>query len=594
MKEGQVSIAEQVAQRVADILPAPAEAMVNEDVFTDYEFIKACFDESERGDGLLLAELLAGKALFVNAPDMKGEWYIWDKHVWRPDADYNMINLSDCVAQAYHCYADNIESEFNVLKIALEQEQDEKRESVRSSDLDDEAKKKELERLDKQGLDIPKWMSGTIKEFRKRAFNLKKRENILKAMFFAPKVNDALKVDQKKLDQKHHLLPCANGVIDLDRGVLVNGHPDDLLTKNIEVSYDPKIDYSPWTKIVEDICIHPNVPGSEDLPKFIQTFFGYAISGFTDEELLCIFFGPGRNGKGTIIESVTKLAGPYFHKVNRSLFVEQKYEPSPSAASEHLRALQGKRIVVGAETNKGQKIDSGRIKDLTGNNTINFRKNFGAEETFDPTHTIFLETNNHLRGITEEFSMIERLAIIDVPWRFVDSVEEHERKFPALKGHFKKKDKKLKEKLKTPDYQKMILKWLVDGYKMWKDNGLVIPACCERSRDTLADNEDHVKRFVNEVLVAKPTDHEGNLRKVRIPLKLLYGKVFKWWWEENLGGNGDQKTMKHKNTLSSYLEDNGYEKVRKGGDIYFYHVDICTEIKHAHPELSEVVQNYRV
>ncbi|MCL2791452.1 MAG: hypothetical protein FWD79_12595 [Desulfobulbus sp.] len=57
-------------------------------------------------------------------------------------------------------------------------------------------------------------------------------------------------------------MPCANGVIDLKTGALINGRPEDRLTKVINVEYDPTADYQKWHDFVAEVS------GSEEKAKF--------------------------------------------------------------------------------------------------------------------------------------------------------------------------------------------------------------------------------------------------------------------------------------------------------------------------------------
>lgn len=577
-----------IEERAREILGDSPTKLYNSDVALDLDFVRDCYLANERGDGLLLAAIIRGHFLYVNAPDGSGEWYTWEGHVWQKDEVNLLIDVADQVAQAYEEYAWDIELKKNDALTKAAEEREEKVTEIKQKYPEEEARQK-VEKLLLKELPVPKWMPVAIKDYKKRAWQLRSKDRIARATFFAPKVDRSIQTRSKNLDQKAHLLPAKNGVIDLDRGIVVPGHPDDLLTQRIDVPFDPQIDYTPWLKILDDICIHPKWEGSEELPRFLQKLFGYSCSGFVNEEIITVFYGPGRNGKGTIIETITSVLGPFFHKANRSLFVEQKYEPSPSAASEHMFALLGKRLIIGAETNKGQNIDSGRIKDLTGGNTINFRKNFGSENVFSATHKLILETNNVPIGLTKDFALKERLVLIDFYWRFVDDVEEYETKNPALKGRFKQKDTSLKDLLKTPEFQAMVLHWLVDGYKMWRQEGLSIPSCCKQSSNELEKKENTLQRFAEEVLVQIPLDEDGSGTRLRIPLAKLYDVAFKWWWGENMD---DSSKMTHKNTLSTYLGENGFDKDKMGGTIYLFQVDINPEIKKTHQELQSLAESY--
>lgn len=47
----------------------------------------------------------------------------------------------------------------------------------------------------------------------------------------------------------------------------------------------------------------------DDLLAFVQRLFGYAITGDPRERILPIFWGGGRNGKSTLLETVSAALG---------------------------------------------------------------------------------------------------------------------------------------------------------------------------------------------------------------------------------------------------------------------------------------------
>ncbi len=522
------------------------------------DYIRYCYGMNERGDAMLLATLLEGRYLYVVSSERnKGTWYFWDRHVWQEDEHSSIINMCEEVALAFERYAED-QAEHRQENIAA---------MIKSGKSEREARAIQGERE---------------KKYRKRAWKLRSEAGINKAIslvtavtvkdgdkWVAPKISTTASM----LDQQVWLLPCRNGVLDLKRGILSPGRPEDLMTKRLDIDYDPEADYSFWQQVIEDIAVDPQVKGSAELPGFLQRLFGYAATGNVNEEALVIFIGPGRNGKGAILESVQKLMGPFFHKANRSLFVEQKFEPPPSATSEHIAALIGKRLVVGAETNKKQKIDLGRVKEITGGGSLNYRKNYGSEQTFEQTHTLILETNELSAGITSSFSMVQRLVLVDFTYRFVDDVAAAAKKDPALKDQFKQKDKDLKRKLKTRHQQQGILRWIVEGCLAWCDGGLQIPECVLSFRDRLGKEEDRIGSMMDEMLVYRPEREE-----LRMLLADFY-KCLDWWWRENIIDSDSGSRLPAKVTVSKYLKDRGFRVGNKGGKVWVWHFDVNDSYK---------------
>ncbi|CAG36300.1 conserved hypothetical protein [Desulfotalea psychrophila LSv54] len=579
-----ITLQRMVVRMEHEIIESSQELMGDEGevlspVLQDLDFIRDCFGANERGDGLLLAAILKDRYLYVTAPDDKGEWYKWVGHVWQLDEFDTTVDVAEQVALAYEEYAFHVEAQRDQELAKLDEERNEKIAMIKAECEEEDAKKK-IDTLLQKPLVPPKWMTSTIKDYNKRAWVLRSRERIMKARFFAPKVDRRIAAISDDLDQKKWLLPCANGVLDLKRGLLMDGRPSDLLTKQIDVAYNPDADYSFFEEIIKDICVCPEIEGTDLLPAFLKRLFGYAITGNVNEEFLAIFIGPGRNGKGTILETITSVLGAYYHQANRSLFIEQKFEPPPSATSEHMYALQGKRLVVGAETNKGQKIDGGLIKGITGGNKVNYRKNFKSEKTFTPTHTLILETNNIPYGLTKEFSLTQRLVLVDFPFRYVDDIEAEERKYPALKGRFKKKNKDLKAKLKSRESREGVLKWLVEGCLEWDEHGLLIPDCVLQAREDLTKKEDYIGQFLGEIV-----EHVPDRENMRMEFKYLY-EAFQYFWKDTIDSRDNK--VPHKNTLSKELKERGYSLEKIGGKLWAYHFRIRPELVHGVAELGAI------
>ncbi len=545
-----------VARRSAELLgdQQSSSAISVEDLSLD--FIKYCYEKNERGDALLLATLLEGRYLYVVSPDGKGTWYLWDKHVWQEDVYNSIVNMCEDAAMAYERFAVNMHEDHDAIF-------------------------QDLIKAGKKPGQATAAIDKIISNYKKRAWKLRGEAGINRAISLAPRITNKegeawaipkIATTASTLDQKKWLLPCQNGVIDLQRGILVPGNPADLMTKSLNIDYDQNADYSFWQKVVDDIAIDPGDPGTTEIPGFLQRLFGYAATGNVNEEALVIFIGPGRNGKGTILESIQNLMGPFFHKANRSLFVEQKYEPPPSATSEHIAALMGKRLVIGAETNKSHKLDLGRVKEITGGGWLNYRKNYGSEQVCQQTHTLILETNELSAGLTSSFSMVQRLVLLDFVFRFVDDIDKEEARSPALKGKFKQKDKGLKEKLLSLEMQQGILRWIVEGCLTWAEHGLQIPDCVLATRDKLSKEEDRIGSMMDEMLVYQP--ERTNLRMTLAD----FHTCLDYWWNENIFDteSGGRKCPQ-KITLSKYLKERGFTVNKKGGKIWVWHFDVKEE-----------------
>jgi len=529
-------IAQQVQQRAADLLGQ------NEQEPIDPDFVRQCLDSNERGDGCLYATINRGKCLY-NATPKDGEWYFWDGHVWEADVFKRTKDAIELCALEYKKEADALALE--ILK----------------------------EEIDKKHDDA--WKLDLKKKWDSRVNRLRSSAGAARVLEWAPVVDTSMACRESDFDKKPWLLPVRNGVIDLRTGALTSGRPEDKLTRTLDIDYDPRADYAPWEKIVEEIA------DSKDVAAFIKRTFGYAITGLSHEQYIWIFTGPGRNGKGILFNLIGEVMGPYYHEINRAMILEQRNEPGPAAASEHKYSLLGKRIIVGAETNRGQKIDASAIKSLTGEDKITCRPLFSAEISFDPSHTLFLHTNHIPIGLTKDFALLQRLLKIEFPFMYVDDIELEKKKKPGHAARFRQKDPKLKEKLR--EIKPGILRWLVEGCREWQEIGLSPPKEILDGVSALANEEDYIGQFIGDCLVLHPDEPD-----LRIGCTSMY-EAFKWWWSENMDAR--EQRIPAMKTINGAIRERGYKVEKIGGKTWILahtiNPDIVKEVgeytaKHGH------------
>jgi len=339
-----------------------------------------------------------------------------------------------------------------------------------------------------------------------------------------------------------------------------------LLSKAIDIDYDPHADYIAWVEFIEQVCADPEIAA------FIKRSIGYAATGFSHEQYIWVFVGPGRNGKGTMFELIADILGPYYHEINRAMLIEQRNEPGPSAASEHKYSLLGKRLIIGAETNRGQKIDASAVKSLTGEDRINCRPNFKSEIVFKPTHTLMLHTNHLPAGLTKDFAMRARLLKIEFPWMYVDDPDAEALKDPANALNFRKKDRDLKDRLRQ--CKQGILRWIVEGCLEWQQIGLKPPDSITKAVEDLTKEEDYMGQFIEDCLVYDQGSQLGTKSSV------IYD-AFSWWWAHNMDAQ-ERRTPGIK-SMTTQLRERSISVDKKNGQSvvqkYFINDDLADEIK---------------
>ena len=116
--------------------------------------------------------------------------------------------------------------------------------------------------------------------------------------------HEAINVSSVGFDSDRMLLNCANGLVDLRTGELLERGPEHLVRKLVEVDYDATANCPTFERFINNIFWR-----DRDLIRWVQRALGYAITGAVDEQLLFIAYGTGANGRSTLFELINKLLG---------------------------------------------------------------------------------------------------------------------------------------------------------------------------------------------------------------------------------------------------------------------------------------------
>ena len=163
-----------------------------------------------------------------------------------------------------------------------------------------------------------------------------------------------------------------NGTLDLAAGEVRAAKPDDYITKYLAVTPDFNIPCPVWDAFLKKITAkHP------ELIEYFQRLLGYALSGTAEEETFEFFFGPGGNGKGTLLTTMLGIMGDYAMTLGMEALLSSYGERHSTEVAD----LAGKLVVVAQETDEGRSWNEGRIKNLTGRDRI--RARFVKKDSFE-------------------------------------------------------------------------------------------------------------------------------------------------------------------------------------------------------------------
>jgi putative DNA primase/helicase len=345
----------------------------------------------------------------------------------------------------------------------------------------------------------------------------------LRRMIEKAQRDSRVRVSAGLFDADPNLLNCLNGTLDIRTGKLHDHDRNDLITKLAPVSYDPDADDREWARFLERV-----VPDGE-LCDFLRMSVGYSAIGNAAEHVMFILYGLGANGKSTFTETLKAVLGDYAHRTNTNTLVNNgkvSNGPTPDLAN-----LRGRRFTYASESEEGQRLDEATIKSITGGGTINARHLYGKPFEFEPSHTLWLETNHKPRVKGTDPAIWRRLIL--VPFIVAIPKEQQDRWLPQ----------KLRKQASG------VLNWIVSGAMDWhgSQDGLVPPKAVTDATEDYRFDMDRIAQFIEDRCDVGP--------EYEVPIGRLY-LCYQLYVERD---NNTEK-VEGKTTFGQRLEGKGLKK----------------------------------
>lgn len=244
-------------------------------------------------------------------------------------------------------------------------------------------------------------------------------------------------------DTQKTLFCCDNGVINVLTGDLLPHDPAYMQTRlsGIPLGSGEPVQF---LKFLDEIF-----DGDGELVRFIQKATGLSLTGDTSEQCLFFLYGTGKNGKSTFLEIINHVVGSYCaHAQPETIMVK-----GGASSGQDIARLKGARMVTTVEPNQGSYLNEGLIKQLTGGDKVTARFLYGREFEFYPEFKIWLAGNHKptIRGTDDGIWRRIRLIPFDVQIQEVD--------------------KTLSKRICATE-SPQILNWMLEGARMWVDEGL--------------------------------------------------------------------------------------------------------------------------
>jgi P4 family phage/plasmid primase-like protien len=192
---------------------------------------------------------------------------------------------------------------------------------------------------------------------------------------------------KNKLDTNAYLIAFKNGVYDLKNNHFRSGRPDDYLSKSMPINYINFNKDDPRVKEVNEY-LEKVFPDISVRNYFLDTTSDVFVGG--NHQKVGIFWtGDGDNGKSVTQTIIEKMLGPYAIKISTTLLTGKKANIG-ATSPELARTAGGVRWIVFEEPDKGEEINNGIFKSLTGNDTYFARDLFEKGKSTSEINPLFM------------------------------------------------------------------------------------------------------------------------------------------------------------------------------------------------------------
>lgn len=248
----------------------------------------------------------------------------------------------------------------------------------------------------------------------------------------------------KRLGKGKYLLALQNGVYDLSNHVFRAGKPEDYIAFQMPIVYREFNELDPW--VVETQNFFEKVFPDTSIREYVLDRLAEMLVGGNKRKHVYFWTGRGNNGKSVLKSLIQRMFGAYFIDIPNSVLVGQKPK-SGQACPELARADRGVRAAFTQEPNKKDLVNTGALKEYSGNDTFYARTLFEKGGEIDPMFKLVMICNDLPGVTTNDPAVWNRLRVIPFEATFTDNPPADEEEQFRTKTFLK--DENFDEKLEN-------------------------------------------------------------------------------------------------------------------------------------------------
>lgn len=267
--------------------------------------------------------------------------------------------------------------------------------------------------------------------------------------------------------------------------------------------------------------------GDRGVREFLQMVAGMAAVGEVYQEGVVMAYGPGGNGKSTLVNTVGNVLGEYAGSIAIKILTTERQNSGPALAT-----MRGKRLVVAGELEENQRLSVSTLKQLASTDKLVIEEKYHAPEVVKQTHTLVLFTNHLPRVGSTDGGTWRRLTVVP----FLS-------KIPAEKNILNYTE------VLTREAGEAILAWAIQGAVKFCANNykIPLPKAVARATEEYQARENWLSNFIAERCTRDPNG--------RVQASALYAEYRDW-----SQSTGDY--TRRLNDFTTAMEAAGYARVK--------------------------------
>ena len=349
-----------------------------------------------------------------------------------------------------------------------------------------------------------------------------------------------------KLDTNTNLMCFKNGVVDFKQKEFRDGKPEDYISLCTDINYIPyDVSNNEHRKIKKEIeQFMSDLFPKKELRHYMWDHLASVLIGTNENQTFNIYNGKGSNGKSKLVELMALCLGDYKADVPIQLITQKR--TGIGHVTPELAKLKGKRYAVMQEPSKGDKINEGMMKQITGGDPMQGRALFKDAVIFVPQFTLVVCTNTLFDIKSNDEGTWRRIRVSDFISHFVEKPTQNDEEDP----YQFKIDKNLTKKLKK--WKEIFISLLVQ--RAFETQGIVndCDIVLQKSNEYRKD-QDYLTEFYDTWIIKSEEPSDRPLKK-----REVYDE-FKSWFEDTYGNN-----IPKGKELYSYLDKKLGKSTKKG------------------------------